>query len=58
MYPVLVFDWSDTAVGVTATTCHELSPRKKVDDEGVPLALNFAIPTVPSLGVPLANGVA
>ena len=30
-----------------------LSPRKKVDEEGVPVAVKLAIPTIPLLSVPL-----
>jgi hypothetical protein len=40
--PVDVFAWSDTAVGVTATTWKELSPRRNVVLFFVPVADSFA----------------
>jgi hypothetical protein len=45
---VLVLAWSDIAVGVTATTANELSPRKNVVASFVPVALNFSMLIAPS----------
>ncbi len=41
-YPVDELVWSDTAVGVTDTVVHALSPRRNVDDDAVPVGLMTA----------------
>jgi hypothetical protein len=48
-YPVLLLDWSLTAVGVTATVLNELSPAKNVVPLRVPVAFSLLMLTVSSV---------
>jgi hypothetical protein len=46
---VALFAWLDTAVGVTDTVCQELSPRKKLEEDAVPVGLTVASVPNPKL---------